>query len=483
MIHSLKSHPKPSHTFKGDKDIYRKFWNRIQKSARQRNLEFNITMQEAWEIFIKQNQSCAVTGLPIHFETRSGRGDGNASLDRIDSSKGYTADNIQWVCKEVDKLKWDKTELELVQVCKKVINYNQRKTFFNIPMEDIAFIVSELGQDNFIFEDKTILLTGAFGFLGKLFQSYFLYLNENVLRSPCFLICLDNNIVGSASVLEIPNFTYVCQDICRSVIENEIVSKRTIDYIINAAGIASPLLYHKFPMATIDVSYLGTKNILDLCRVKKVSSALFFSSSEVYGDPDDKDIPTNEDCICKIRTMDSRSCYDTGKVVLETLCHIAHQQYGINVKIVRPFNVFGYIPKSDGRVIPNFLSNVLSNKKIKIYGGGGQTRTFCWFSDFIVGAMKVLLHGGNTPYNIGNTDNEISMLDLAKLVEKVSGKTDCIETIPIPNVYAHEPRRRCPDISLAQKELGYSPKVSLEEGIKKFYSWANSHSVYNNFQI
>jgi len=344
---------------------------------------------------------------------------------------------------------------------------------FNTPYSDLNSISSLLNHDNFAFEGKVILISGAFGFLGKLFQSYFIYINENILRVPCQVICVDNYVVSSKfSDLHVNNFSYIYHNICDPIDENTLPDK--IDFLINCAGIASPIFYHKFPLETMDVSYVGTKNILDLARKKSISSCLFFSSSEVYGNPPSNQIPTDERYIGNIETMGRRSCYDIGKLCLETLCYIAHEKDGLNVKVIRPFNVFGYIAKSDGRVIPNFISTLLEGKKIKIYGDGTQTRTFCWFSDFIVGAIKVLLHGDNKPYNIGNTNNEIEMLELAKLVEKECGVRDMIELIPSPSVYENEPRRRCPDLTKAITTLGYNPAISLKEGISKFVKWARA---------
>lgn len=346
---------------------------------------------------------------------------------------------------------------------------SKEQAFFDIPKSEMEFVSNELQSDNYSFEGKTILLLGAFGFLGKLYMAYFNHLNENILRDPCRVIAMDNFVVGKGSTaLNVKNFEFERFDICQPL------PPRRVDYVINCCGIASPVYYKKFPLETIEVSYTGTKNVLEYCRAQDVGSTLFFSSSEVYGNPPTDKIPTNEKYIGNIETMGERSCYDVGKLAIETLCHIYHTKYGLNTKIIRPFNVFGYIQQTDGRVIPNFVSNIVQNKKIKIYGNGKQTRTFCWFTDFIVGTIKVLLHGDNEPYNIGNQDNEIEMIELARLVEKVCGKTDMIELIPSPAVYANEPRRRCPDITKA-RNLGYNPKVSLEEGARKFYEWAKNN--------
>ncbi len=139
--------------------------------------------------------------------------------------------------------------------------------------------------------------------------------------------------------------------------------------------------------------------------------------------------------------------------------------------MIRPFNVVGPLNGSDGRVIPGHIDRLLKGDKMRVFLPGTQTRTFCWFSDFIVATIKVLLHGDNRPYNIGNPDNTISMLDLAHKLEKIAGVENCIELITPSEVYRTEPMRRVPDITRA-RQLGYSPKVSLDEALGRFWAWA-----------
>lgn len=204
-----------------------------------------------------------------------------------------------------------------------------------------------------------------------------------------------------------------------------------------------------------------------------------------------KDVPYNgkvycvnvkNHVICVRRNNKAVFCgnsYDEGKRVIETLCYIYNTKYGVNTKIVRPFNVFGPpLFNNDYRVIPNFISRIINNQPLLVYGDGKQTRTFCYVTDFIVGAVKVLISGDNQPYNIGNSNNEISMLDLAKLIEKTVGFELDIRLIPYPSVYpSEEPRRRCPDLTKIKYQLDYNPTIDLTEGIKRFYSWANSKGV------
>ncbi len=337
-----------------------------------------------------------------------------------------------------------------------------------VEKEDVLEIVQRLNEISPTFKNKTILITGGCGFLGKVFRDYFLQLGH------CQVITIDNFVTGSRDASQNANLIQLQQSITEPVTIDQ-----SIDYIINAAGIASPYHYRRLPLETLDVSYLGTRNMLQLAIEHKVKSFLAFSSSEVYGDPKPPHIPTPESYCGTIETMNSRSMYDEGKRVIETLCYIYNTKYGVNTKIVRPFNVFGPpLLQNDYRVIPNFISRAMQKQPLLVYGDGQQTRTFCYITDFIVGAIKMLLGGDNLPYNIGNSDNEICMIDLANLVQESLGKKLDIRIIEYPSVYPHnEPRRRCPDLTKAKMQLAYYPIVSIKEGILRFYKWATVNYI------
>jgi UDP-glucuronate decarboxylase len=323
------------------------------------------------------------------------------------------------------------------------------------------------------FDGKTIVLTGATGFLGRWFCDFFDFINENVLDNPCRIVAVDNNISGDASKLENSKINIVELDITKNLIALELLTGK-VDYVINAAGIASPEVYQKYPFETLDVSYVGTHNILKFCNTKGVKSVLCFSSSEVYGTPDENNIPTREDYMGAVPTMSNRSSYDIGKKAIETICYIYHEKEQTPVKIVRPFNVYGPgMHARDHRVLGNFIFQVINKNPLKVYGDGEQTRTFCYIADAMNGFLRVLLlgHSGEV-YNIGNPYPEISMNELASITHKALGQEENIIKVPYPDSYpSDEPRRRCPDITKAEKHLEYSPKISLEEGIGKMYRW------------
>lgn len=319
------------------------------------------------------------------------------------------------------------------------------------------------------FEGKTILICGGAGFLGSLFIKYFLYLNREVLTDPCSLISIDNFLARDRLIETNDRLTNIEHDLCVPL--NLKLHNRKIDFIINCSGNASPYYYERYPLETMAVSTTGTQNMLELALAHN-ARILNFSSSEVLGTPNEGDIPTTEDYIPRVHTLDKRSCYDVTKMYIETLSYVFRDQFNLDCKVVRPFNVIGYFRQNDKRVIPNFVSSCIKNQKIAVYLPGDQTRTFCWYGDFLAGCIKVLTKGRDLLYHIGNSSNEISMLDLAFLVEEVCGKKGLVETITTPRVYKYEPKRRCPSTTKIEKELGFKCRVDLKTGISRIHEWA-----------
>ena len=246
------------------------------------------------------------------------------------------------------------------------------------------------------------------------------------------------------------------------------------------AGLVSPVYYMKYPLETIDSAVSGIKTCWKLGRKNpSLEGFLFFSSSEIYGDPDPvlsppRDVPR----ACVKRRP--RACYDESKRLAETIATIYFQKYDMPVTIVRPFNVFGPGMKhNDRRVVPMFTYQALTGESIPVHGDGLQTRTFCYITDAITGFLKVLLRGRpGEPYNIGNAANEISMLALAELYTKAHSRRD-ISAHRVSGLYpAGEPQRRCPDLSKAIQELDYQPQVDVEEGLWRFIAWARDQESY-----
>jgi UDP-glucuronate decarboxylase len=344
---------------------------------------------------------------------------------------------------------------------------------------DILEIVDRLGSLADEFEGKTILLAGGRGFLGRYFCEVFAALNRTRFKRPSTLLVLDNLITAKdqgAMVDRDSNVRYLHQDITRPVILGI-----PIDFVIHAAGIASPAYYRAFPLETVDVAVGGNRNLLQLA-VANGARYTFFSSSEIYGNPDAANVPTQEDYRGNVASMGPRACYDESKRLGETLCWIYRQYNDLRVTIVRPFNVFGPgMPENDYRVLSNFASRIKRQQPLVVYGDGRQTRTFCYITDAIVGFMNVIAKGQpGEAYNIGNPTPEVSMLDLVQTIKKILGDKVQYTLSDYPNSYpADEPLRRCPDIGKAREHLGFEPSVPLEEGLRRFLAWADATYTAN----
>ena len=312
---------------------------------------------------------------------------------------------------------------------------------------DIREILNGLNPEDFA--GKRILVTGASGFLGKYFMAVFSRLGTRLQGI---------DLVESEDVLEI--------DITKEL------GFRSFDLIVHCAGNASPAVYRAKPLETLEVSYSGTRNVLEIARRTGPScKVLVFSSSEIYGDPDPAQVPTRETYRGNVSSLGPRACYDEGKRILETLTEVYAQRFGVHATIARPFNVFGPgMSLSDYRVLPNFARAFLENRPLEVYSTGKQTRTFCYVTDAITGFLQVLLRGSpGEAYNVGNPNPEIDMLTLARMSVGVTGVPSEVITRDYPDTYpGDEPQRRCPDISKVQA-LGYAPKVELSEGLRRFF--------------
>ncbi len=338
---------------------------------------------------------------------------------------------------------------------------------------DINEIADRLGEAAHDFSGKTVLLTGGRGFLGRYFMEVFARLNEHVLDEPCTLVALDNLITAGEEGAKLPDMPHT--EFIRHDVTKPLDWDKPLHYVIHAAGIASPYYYRAYPLETLEVAITGTRNMLELAE-RYHARFVFFSSSEIYGDPDPLHVPTSESYRGNVSCQGPRACYDESKRVGETLSYIFHTNHGTATNTIRPFNVFGPgMQETDYRVLPNFASRIKGGQPLHIYGTGNQTRTFCYITDAMTGFLLTVLKGvPGEAYNIGNPKPEIAMLDLVKRIETVLGKTVAREIIEYPDSYpADEPNRRCPDIRKAQLQLDFHPKIDLDEGLKRFFDWAD----------
>lgn len=342
----------------------------------------------------------------------------------------------------------------------------------SIVIEDINNIAKSLEKEAEVLNGRTVIVGGGAGFLGTYIVGTLIALNKNFLRSPCKIYVLDNFITGKY------NFTLSSKDSHVEFIKHDI--RRPLgdslkgDFLIHAAGLASPVYYQKFPLETIDVTVNGTRNFLDFAKKNGSESVLFFSSSEIYGDPDPNFIPTPETYWGNVSSVGPRACYDESKRMAETICTIYYRLYKLPVKIVRPFNVFGPLMKTnDYRVVPNFMVKALKGEPLTVHDKGNQTRTFCYISDAVTGFFKVLLSKKDGEiYNVGNDNDEISIASLANIVSELAPKHVKVELIDYPDSYpAGEPHRRCPDLSKIKSHLGYNPSIDLRSGLERTMKW------------
>ncbi|MES2345193.1 MAG: UDP-glucuronic acid decarboxylase family protein [Chlamydiota bacterium] len=298
---------------------------------------------------------------------------------------------------------------------------------------------------------KRILVTGGAGFLGS-------HLCEKLLQKGHAVTCLDNFYTGTKKNIDPffthPDFHFIEHDICQPF-------DIAVDEIYNLACPASPIHYQAFPVQTIKSNILGAMHVLDLAQ-KYNAKVLQASTSEVYGDPEVH--PQNELYWGNVNPIGFRSCYDEGKRCAETLFFDYHRQHQTKIKIARIFNTYGprMLP-NDGRVVSNFIVQALRNEPITIYGEGMQTRSFCYVDDLIEGFIRLMDTPDNVtgPVNLGNPA-EFSILELAEKILHLTQSSSSLCFNPLPS---DDPRKRKPDISLAQTTLSWSPQVDLNQGL------------------
>jgi nucleoside-diphosphate-sugar epimerase len=255
-------------------------------------------------------------------------------------------------------------------------------------------------------------------------------------------------------------------------------------FIIHAASIASPTFYRKYPIETMDANVNGLRYLLEYCLKQKgkgnpVEGFLFYSTSEIYGDPSPENIPTPETYRGNVSCTGPRACYDESKRYGETLCVNFAHQYGLPIKAARPFNNYGPGLKiTDRRVLPDFARDIFDGRDIILLSDGSPTRTFCYIADAIVGYYKILIKGHpGEAYNIGVESPEISMANLAERVVDLArdlfdytGKV-VRQTSSDQDYLVDNPNRRCPIIAKARQHLGYNPSISVDEGLKRSLIW------------
>ena len=308
--------------------------------------------------------------------------------------------------------------------------------------------------------DKKILVTGGAGFLGS-------FLCERLINENNHVICMDNFYTGQINnikhLLENSNFQLITHDVV-------VPFYHEVDEIYNLACPASPVHYQFDPIKTNKTSVLGAINCLNLA--KKLKAKIFqASTSEVYGDPNVH--PQSENYWGNVNTTGIRSCYDEGKRCAETFFIDYKRTYNLDIKIGRIFNTYGpRMHPNDGRVVSNFIIQALKNKDITIYGDGNQTRSFCYCDDLIESFILLMKTNSHFygPVNLGNP-GEFTIVELAEMIISLTNSNSKLSFELLPK---DDPKQRCPDITLAKKELNWQPRINLKDGLIKTINYFNS---------
>jgi nucleoside-diphosphate-sugar epimerase len=362
---------------------------------------------------------------------------------------------------------------------------NSAETLPELVEKDLSFLASALLEEFRAMEGANLLVTGGAGFLGYyLVQSVLFWNLRHAAGRPIHVTVMDNYRRGASEWLlalrRDPNLTLVEHDVRRPLP----AGLREFQFLIHAAGIASPTYYRRFPIETMDTNIDGLRHLLSYAQARQASTDpvqgfLFYSSSEIYGDPPPSHVPTPEDYRGNVSCTGPRACYDESKRFGETLCVNFARQHGLPVTIARPFNNYGPGLKiTDRRVIPDYARDALADRDIVMLSDGSPRRTFCYAADAVAGYYKVLVRGRpGEPYNIGVERPEISMVELA---EKIAGlarelfdyRGQVIRRMSVEREYlVDNPSRRCPVITKARAELGYQPAIELDEGLRRALVW------------
>jgi dTDP-glucose 4,6-dehydratase len=302
-----------------------------------------------------------------------------------------------------------------------------------------------------------IVVTGGAGFIGS-------WLCDALLEAGGEVICIDNLLTGSLdnlrTALPDPNFRLLQQDV-----SERLVVRGRVDCVFHLASPASPVHYQRHGIATLRAGSAGTINALELAK-RNDARFVLASTSEIYGDPSQH--PQTESYWGHVNPIGPRSVYDEAKRFAEAATMAYRNSEGVDAGIARIFNTYGpRMSTDDGRVIPAFIGQCLSNRPLTVAGDGGQTRSLCYVSDTVRGLLALAASSDPGPFNLGNPD-EVTVLDLARRIRVLTGSESEIVHVPLPQ---DDPRRRCPDIRLAGDRLGWAPTVRSEDGLRRTIDW------------
>jgi len=306
-----------------------------------------------------------------------------------------------------------------------------------------------------------VLLTGIAGFIGS-------HLAERFLKEGDCVLGIDNFLTGKEENLKVllkyKNFEF------KKISVEDFKEDDKFDLIVHLASCASPKDYLNYPVETMSANSIGTWNLLEISK-KHNSRFVYGSTSEVYGDP--KEFPQKESYYGNVNPIGPRSVYDEAKRFGEALSILYYRKFNVDVRIIRIFNTYGPRMKmDDGRVVPNFIIQALKNEDLTVYGDGNQTRSFCYIDDMVEGIYRICVKDkiNERVINLGNP-NEIKIIELAKIILELTSSKSNIRFHPLPE---DDPKRRCPDIERAKREIEWEPKINLYEGLKRTIEYFKS---------
>jgi len=333
----------------------------------------------------------------------------------------------------------------------------------DIVNEDIKFLVNRLNEEGIRFEEQTILVTGGAGFLGS-------WICDVLVKQGSNVICLDNFSSGRRENVEhlesLENFRVVKHDV-----SNPIFFNNHIDLILHLASRASPMEFSRFPIQILKSNTLGTWVALGIAKKHK-ARLVYASSSEVYGDPDVKHIPTPESYYGNVNPVGVRSCYDEGKRAAEAFVMAYNFKHGVDTRIARIHNTFGPRMRTGdvyGRIVTRFIDQALRGVPLTVFGDGRQTRSFTYVTDMVRGILMVAYFPDlfGEVFNLGS-GKEIEIIEFAKIILKLTNSDSKIEFYPLP---PDDPKRRFPDISKIERSLKWKANTCLIKGLNKTISW------------
>jgi UDP-glucuronate decarboxylase len=329
--------------------------------------------------------------------------------------------------------------------------------------EDVSLLVRSLDEEGISFDGKSVLVTGGAGFLGS-------WICDVLVKQGAYVICIDNFSSGQKKNIEqligMSNFRFVEHDISQPLFFDE-----KIDVVMNFASRASPFEFARFPIQILKANTLGTWVTLGIAKEHN-ARLVYASTSEIYGDPDPKYVPTAETYNGNVNPVGPRSCYDEAKRAGEAFVTAYRIQHGLDTRTVRIFNTYGPRMRPGdlyGRVVPRFIDQAVNGQPLTVFGDGTQTRSFTYVTDLVEGILKTayLPEVSGEVINLGS-NKETQIIKLAKIVLKLTASESKIEFYPLP---VDDPKRRCPNVSKAKKLLRWKPKNSLEDGLLKTIKW------------